>query len=256
MKKKALTIDQGKSLLDIDINHLPDIFELYFDTTWQGRGNFLIFFFRLITKFASKSRYEHMGTARRCPKEFDGKLYADNLKNRIVNAGEIYFFEATAHSGVIMTPLIERLANPSHGDTKWTGNIDIQTLKVKPTEQNLQKGWNDSIAQLGQPYALVPAMFSAVDKMWIIRYIKKIFNFKYKSKLTKGVFCSMFSKITTLITLDVEFNKDSMRDDTPEEVLIFLIENNFGNIAQPLVKYERGNLIIVNTDIMALPKKY
>lgn len=229
----------------LNIHNLPNMFSLYFETAWQDRKNFKMFIVRLGTQIASRSKYEHIANVIKCPVEYDGCEYIDNRRKIIVKAGEWYVFEATHYAGFIITPLKQRLLNPIPNASDWSGNVDLQIPIEKMSEETLESVWLDATSMLCQPYAIASAFFSAFDQISFISRIRNMLGYKFR--LTKGVFCSMFSIINWWRYFDIKMDKELARNYTPEEVLIFLLIKNLCSLPIPLLKFKDGNIIGVNS---------
>lgn len=219
-----------------------DVFSLYFETQWQSKNNLKTFFFRLVTQIFTKSKYEHIANAIKCPKECDGLVYG-GIK---VEAGKYYVFEATKAHGFIITEFYARLQNPSLDDKQWSGCIDIQ-LPFMQYNSTLYNTWQDAVCMLGTPYSLTSAIVSSLDQFHFFQKFKKIFAFN--KKLTNGIFCSMFALINLGKYFDIKITKEQARLYTPEEVLHYLLLNKLASLPFTAIKYVDGKIMAQNIDI-------
>lgn len=225
--------------MNLDKN-LPPHFFLYFSTKRPALSPEFIkrFVYRLATKIASDSKYEHVAVVLQAPEEFNGVVYKDNLKEVKVTAGNYYVFEATVYAGVIMTELDAKLINPAHLEP-WTGTIEIQK---SISEGSVVLAWKDAVRMLRRPYSKNEAVMSAIDHFPGVR---KFRNWVYTED-SKTIFCSMFAIINWWRYRGTKYKVDDARDFTPEEIRQYMLSHNFCKPLEPFVTYKHGKITAFN----------
>lgn len=242
---------------------LPKAGLLLFSSTYSKGGSRFKYVFRVLTQVFTFSNYDHCATLIQCPIEFNEKIIID-YKGKIVfkngisqlwKGGQYYVFEALNGKGNIVRTLedfLESLQNPIDKRSvkldlqEYKKRLDNGSLEMYNPEQNFEKMFLSLASQIGKPYTIFWAGYSAFDKTKLVKWFKK--KFKIKPALSSANFCSALSELALQDEYNEERNKEEAIGMTPEELRIKNIDVRKFGMATPFIELRNGVVKIQNSD--------
>jgi len=175
--------------------------------------------------------------------------------SQLWKGGQYYVFESLNGKGNIVRTLEDFLENLQNPIDKRSVKLDLQeykkrldngSIEIYNPEEDFEKMFLSLSSQIGKPYTIFWAGYSAFDKIKLVKWFKK--KFKIKPALYSANFCSALSELALQDEYNEVRNKEEAIGMTPEELRIKNIEVRKFGIVKPFIELRGGIVKIQNSD--------